>query len=156
MRGENFTPKTKIRLRLIIPQNGKLLLMYDSKNDYYFYIGGKLEFGETVKEGCIREIKEECGQDAEFEFRKILYIRDFILPKENEHSLELFILGEINKGKELEGRVDKEFKDKFKWLSWKKIESLPNNLFPKSLTPKLLFDYRIGFKVQGEYLGKIE
>jgi len=76
------------------------------------------------------------------------------LPEEDEHSLELYILGEINKGKKLEGKVDKEFKDKSKWLTWKKIESLPKNLFPKSLTAKLLADYKTGFKIQGEYLGK--
>ncbi len=71
--------KIKIRLRLVIIKQNKLLAYYDSIEDYYFYIGGKLEFGETVEKGWTREIHEELGEDVEFTFEKILYIRDFIL-----------------------------------------------------------------------------
>ncbi len=51
--------KVKIRLRLVIIKEDKLLAYYDSIDDYYFYIGGKLEFGETIEDGWKREIKEE-------------------------------------------------------------------------------------------------
>src|SRR5688572_14657431 len=106
-----------IRLRLINIKEGKVLLMYDSVDDYYFYAGGKLEYGETVEEGAQREIKEECGEDTTFTFKKVLYIRDFIVPKKDIHSLELFILGDIDKFEELEKRKDPEFEGK-KWLTW--------------------------------------
>ena len=36
-------PRIKIRLRMVIIKNGKLLVTYDSIEDYYYYIGGKLE-----------------------------------------------------------------------------------------------------------------
>ena len=48
-----------VRLRLVIIKNNKLLATYDSVDDYFFYIGGKLEFGETVKNGCQREVTED-------------------------------------------------------------------------------------------------
>ena len=146
--------KIKIRLRLVIIKNGNLLATYDSEEDYYYYIGGKLEYGETVKNGCQREIIEECGPRIKFVFKKILYVRDFIIAEKNEHSLELFILGDINRFKEMEGKKDGEF-DGRKWLTWLNMDKLPDNLLPKALTPKLLRDYRHGFPKSGEYIGRL-
>jgi len=49
--------KIKIRLRLVIIKEDKLLSYYNSIDDCCFYIGGKLEFGEAIKDGWKREIK---------------------------------------------------------------------------------------------------
>lgn len=146
--------KIKIRLRFVIIKHNKLLAYYTKDEDFYFYIGGKLEFGETVEEGWAREIKEELGEDAVFTFKKILYIRDYIVEKDNEHSLELFILGDINKFEEIEGRPDPEF-DGRKWPTWLDLNNLPKNLHPKPLTQKILEDYKNGFPNQGEYVGRM-
>jgi ADP-ribose pyrophosphatase YjhB (NUDIX family) len=149
-------PKIKIRLRLVIIKNQHLLLSYTSEEDFYFYIGGKLEYGETVLEGCQREIKEECGEGVNFEFKKILYVRDFILPEEEEHSLELFILGNVDKYQEIEGVKDPEFDNK-KWQTWVDLKKLPEiNIKPQTLTKKLLADYQDGFPKTGEYVGQID
>lgn len=152
----NSENKIKVRLRLIIIKEEKLLAYYDSMDDYYFYIGGKLEFGETVEDGWKREIKEELGDDVEFTFKKILYIRDFILSEKNEHSLELFILGDINKFMEIDERPDPEYDGK-KWPKWLDLNNLPDNLYPKPLTKKLVEDYNNGFEnVSGEYVGRMD
>lgn len=143
-----------IRLRLIIIKERQILLMYDSVKDFYFYVGGKLEYGETIETAAQREVFEECGKDVTFTFKKILYIRDFIAPKIPEHSLELFILADINKYKELEGKRDWEFEGK-KWLTWKDIHDLPANLYPQKLTSVLIADYEKGFPSQGTYIGDI-
>lgn len=146
--------RPKIRLRLIVIKNGKLLVCYNENKDYYFYIGGKLDYGETVVEGCKREIREELGDTTEFEFEKIMYIRDFLLPEENEHSLELFILGHINKFEEVEGKRDPQH-DGNLWATWLDINNLPDNLYPKALSEKLKRDYASGFSVGGEYVGRL-
>lgn len=143
-----------IRLRLIIVKQDKVLLTYYSQEDYYSYAGGKLEYGETIAQGAQRELMEECGEDTKFSFGKILYIRDYISPPQVIHSVELFILGNINKFKELEGKKDPESNNK-NWLTWKDIYSLPSNLYPSGLTQKLIEDYRNNFPNQGEYLGNI-
>jgi len=145
----------KIRIRLVIIKNNQLLAYYDSIDDYYFYIGGKLEFGETIKECWEREIKEELGEDVKFTFKKILYVRDFILKEKNEHSLELFILGNINKFEEIDGRPDPEFDGK-KWPIWLDINNLPKNLYPQTLSKKILADRQNGFSKEGEYIGPIK
>lgn len=147
--------KIKIRLRLVIIKENKLLAYYDSIEDFYFYIGGKLEFGETIEKGWNREVKEELGEDVEFTFKKILYVRDYIVENKNEHSLELFILGDINKFMEIDERPDPEFDGK-KWPKWLDLNNLPDNLYPKPLTKKLLQDYKAAFPREGEYIGRMD
>ena len=148
-------PRIKIRLRMVIVKNGKLLVTYDSVENYYYYIGGKLEYRETVLEGAEREIKEELGKDIKLDFKKILYIRDFLQPEKDEHSLELFILGDVNKFEELEHYLDPEHGDK-KWSTWLDINKLPDNLFPKTLTKKLQEDFKKRFTNSGEYVGRMD
>lgn len=146
--------KIKTRVRLIIIKNDKILLSYTEDEDFYFYIGGKIEFGETVKDACIREVQEECH--ANFTFRKILYIRDFILPEIDEHSIEFFILGDVDKFEEIEGIKDEEF-DGRHWQTWVDINKLPQiNIKPKTLTENILASYKNGFSNDTEYVGIIE
>jgi len=148
--------KINIRLRLVIIKNGKLLVQFRQQHNYYHYVGGHLEWGETILEGCIRETAEECI-GAKFEFNKILYIRDFLFPeKENEHSVELFILGDIDKFEELEHHFDPQHPDNDVWCTWLDINNLPDNLFPHALSKKLLADYKNNFPREGEYIGRMD
>ena len=152
-------PKINVRLRMVIIKNGKLLVTHNKTKNYYFYIGGHLEYGETILDGCIREIKEECGSDTEFTFKKILYIRDHLLNLkdhgQDEHSVELFILGDVNKFEELEECLDPQHPDGQVCSTWLDLNNLPDNLLPPNLTPILLEDYKNNFPKTGEYVGCI-
>lgn len=148
--------KINVRVRLIIIKDGKVLLHFTEHGNFYFYIGGHLEFGETIKQACEREVMEEIG--AKFDFGKILYIRDFIYPEENEHSVELFILGDINRFEEIEGLIDpqsveKGWKSYFNWIDLEKLKSV--NVKPKTLTEIVLEDYKNNFSEGTKYLGEI-
>jgi ADP-ribose pyrophosphatase YjhB (NUDIX family) len=146
--------KIKVRVRLVIIKNGKILLSYVKDEDFYFYIGGKMEFGETVEQTCQREVAEEC--DAKFTFKKILYVRDYLKPDENEHSLELFILGDIDKFAELEHYPDRECPENHfqAWIGLKDLSK--TNVKPKNLTPQILKDFADGFKDGAIYLKELE
>ena len=145
--------KIKVRVRLVIVKNGKILLSWNNIDKYFFYIGGKLEFGETLKEACEREIAEEC-QGARFTFKKILYVRDFILPEEDEHSVEFFILGDIDKFEEIDGIRDDEFGGEH-WQEWVGLDELKKvKIFPETLTKQMLADYDKNFSGDTKYLGK--
>ncbi len=146
--------KIKVRLRLVIIKNDKLLLTWNPEEKFHYYMGGKLDFGETIINGAQREVHEECGPDVNFTFKKILYIRDFIQPENNEHSVELFILGDVDKFEELEKKGDPEH-DGRRWLVWEPMENLPKDLFPRELSPKLFEDFKNSFPNQGEYIGTI-
>ncbi len=148
--------KIHVRVRLIIIHNNKLLVQYRKKKDFYHYIGGHLEYGETIKKACIREVKEECS-GANFTFGKILYIRDFIKKAEDEgHSVELFILGKLDNYEGLEKHLDPQHEDSSVWLTWIDLNNLPVNLLPKDLTPILLKDQKEDFSRQGIYVEGIE
>lgn len=144
--------KQNIRVRLLIFNGNRVLLMHDSSLGFYFYPGGHVEFGETIKQAAEREAKEECND--QFVFKNILYIRDYFDNKKDEHALELYVLGKLrnnraDNSKDPSGR-------KTQSLEWFDINNLPLNLFPKTLSRKLRKDFRDGFTKQGEYMGVIE
>jgi len=146
--------KIKPRVRLIIIKDGKILLSYVKSENYYFYIGGKMKWGETIKNACIREVKEEC--DADFKFKKILYVRDYIKPEQDEHSVELYVLGDVDKMEEIEGLRDKEFGDDH-WQAWVDLRDLGKiDVRPKELVKQILKDYKDGFRQGAMYLGEID
>lgn len=144
--------KQNIRVRMVIIKSGKLLIMHDSKVGFYYYPGGHIEFGETILQAAKRECKEECGDI--FIFDKILYIRDFFSKDKKEHALEIFILGKLknwkaDNSKDPAGRSTQS-------LKWFELEHLPKNLYPSSLSKKILQDYKKDFPCQGEYVGVIQ
>ncbi len=151
----DINKRINVRVRLVVIHDKKVLVQYRKKSDFYHYIGGHLEYGETIKDACIRETREECGEDVKFDFQKILYVRDFIKLDEDEHSIELFILGNIDKTEKLEGMKDPQHPDGDVWLTWLDIDNLPDNLLPKTLSAKLLEDFNEGFSKEGEYIGEI-
>lgn len=145
--------KIKIRIRAVIIQNDHILLAYHPERDFHFYIGGKMEFGETIVDAFNREIKEECAGSVEPKFIKILYIGEFLQPENGEHSLEFFVLGEIDKFKEVEQELKTDY-DSHVFIKWVPLANLPANLKPSSLTPRLLADWQKGFPDEGEYIGR--
>lgn len=146
--------KIKPRVRLIVIKNGRILLSYVKSENFYFYIGGKMEWGETIENACIREIREECN--AEFKFGKIIYVRDYIKPEQEEHSIELYVLGDIDKADEVEGLRDEEFNGDH-WQTWVDLDKLEEiDVRPKSLVKQILKDYKEGFKQGAVYLGEID
>lgn len=145
--------KIKPRVRLIIIKNDKILLSYVKSENFYFYIGGKIEWGETIEQACQREMQEE-GK-ANFIFNKIIYVRDYIKPEIDEHSVELYVLGDIDKFDEVEGIKDEEFGGDH-WQTWIDIDKLKDiDVRPKELVDQILKDYQEGFKQGAIYLGEI-
>lgn len=50
-----------IKSRAIILKNGKILMMTNSRCNYYYPVGGSVKFFETAQEACVREVFEETG-----------------------------------------------------------------------------------------------
>jgi ADP-ribose pyrophosphatase YjhB (NUDIX family) len=58
----------------------EFLFQQRKKNPYYDFwgrVGGKMRWGESVIEAAQRELKEETGLEAEFEYRLLYHKRDF-------------------------------------------------------------------------------
>jgi len=75
----------KISIAITLERRGKngkreFLFQQRKKNPYYNFwgrVGGKMRWGETVIEAAERELKEETGLKAEFEYRLLYHKRDF-------------------------------------------------------------------------------
>jgi len=69
------TKKFVVRVRAVIVNDGKLLVMRMHTNKFYALPGGKLEIGETIH-GCLkREIIEELG--VEPQIGRFLFVNNF-------------------------------------------------------------------------------
>lgn len=79
---------------VIVEHEGKFLLGERNKencNGYWVIPGGRPEFGETIEEAGIREIKEETGIDVEL-IKRIGY-KEIINVPGNYHRIVFFHLG---------------------------------------------------------------
>lgn len=150
-RHDEESRRIHIRLRCVIVHEEKLLVTYTKDGDFYFFPGGHMQWGESIIEGCQREIREELGDDVEFEFEKVLYMTEFIEPNKEKHSHEIFVLGRVNKSEELDGKMDPEHPDGSFWTTWLELDNLPDNLYPTTLAKQIAKEYKIGFPSQGEY-----
>jgi len=54
---ENF----EVCVRAIIRQRGKILICQHKEKGYYFFPGGHVNFGESIKDAFLREIREELN-----------------------------------------------------------------------------------------------
>lgn len=92
---ENIIEKQpKISIAITLERKGKhgereFLFQQRKKNPYYDFwgrVGGKMRWGETVIEAAERELKEETGLEADFEYKLLYHKRDF--DKQNGKLLE--------------------------------------------------------------------
>lgn len=77
-----------------INNEDKWLLIKRKKGDYqgkWALVGGKMEFGETIKQAILREIREETGLNVVWKGVKAL-INERLLEKETEHQSKHFLI----------------------------------------------------------------
>lgn len=75
----------KISIAITLERKGKngereFLFQQRKKNPYYDFwgrVGGKMRWGETIIEAAKRELAEETGLEADFEYRLLYHKRDF-------------------------------------------------------------------------------
>lgn len=64
----------RVRACGIIIKDNKVLMVKNNKEDYYYSLGGAVNFGETTVEACIREVYEETG--FHYDIDRLLFIHE--------------------------------------------------------------------------------
>ena len=62
--GDGFV---NVRVGAIIEKNGKLLMVTNAGVDYYYSVGGRIQFGESAEDAVRREVLEETGFPLEID-----------------------------------------------------------------------------------------
>lgn len=118
--------------RALITEDGKILLCQKPDEDFYFFPGGNIEFGEEARATLIRELKEELNVTA----IKI----DFIGTVENIFEQDGQRFHEINFAFEvkLKEYLDKSLENhiNFFWIDLEKIKQ--EKILPVVLKEKII------------------
>ncbi len=117
-----------VAVKVILEKNGKFLLIqraYPPDANTWDAPGGQQEFGETLEECGIREVKEEIGLDIKL--KDFVGFTEIFDPKIERHTILIYYFGKISGGDII---LEHEVKD-VKWVSKQNI------LKTKNLRPAL-------------------
>ncbi len=127
---------TRVGVGVMIVREGRVLLarrVSGQRPGWWGWIGGKLEFGETLQECVKREAREEAG--VEVTNLRLLCISSLIV--EGQHWIDVELLGDIATGEPRAAAPDE-----LTGWAWHPIDDLPSPIFePAELALK---SYRTG------------
>lgn len=127
--------KMSLRVRLILEDGGKVLLLKQTKYNggAYTLVGGKIESGETAKQTLVRESWEEAGVILKESDLDLVHTLNYF--KNDSGRLVLFF-----KAQRWGGKLVSKERHKFKELEWHPCSNLPKQT--KGVIAKVL--YRMG------------
>lgn len=125
----------------ILNDKNEILLVHSYKwPGKWVVMGGHVEFGETIAETVIREVKEEVGLDVEF--TRVIEVVEFVKSKEFHNPDKHFIglQSECKLKGDVTPTIDNDEIQETKWFSLKEAVSLPNILEVTRNTIQKLID----------------
>lgn len=116
----------RVHVYAVIIKDDKVLL--SPQHDGYDLPGGKVDLGESVKAGLVREVKEETGIDVEV--NQLLGVSDTLFkvtfrePQEVWHSVMLYYLCDEKGGEISDANFDEHEKNYARLAEWVDVEKV--------------------------------
>ncbi len=116
------------RVGAIIIHNGNVLFAKNEHSPYYYSVGGRVHFGETLEEAVVREVKEETGVALRIDRLGFLLESFFTeeLSKKVYHEIGCFYYMNYDGTKDLTSYKHSCEIAKEENLEWVQIAELPN------------------------------
>ncbi len=134
---------------LVLIRNNKILLSRRYNTDYfdgnYSFPAGHLDGNETLKQGMVREAKEEIGVDLKPNNLELIHVMNRKIP--NDERLDFFF-----SAKKWLGEPKIIETNKCDDLSWFKLNNLPKNIIPyikqaiNSILKNIIYSEREGYE----------
>lgn len=128
------------RVGAIIIHNGMLLMVKNSRDPYYYSVGGRVKMNESLETAVIREVAEETGIDYEIDRLAFIHENFFTLKSNNErfHEVSFFYYMKPNESTNLIGHSFTEdgIEEKLEWLPLAELSGFA--LFPQFFVKELL------------------
>ncbi|GAA1917950.1 NUDIX domain-containing protein [Nocardioides marmoribigeumensis] len=140
------TGRVRPAIKALIVRDGALLVTVNSHWTPLFYLlpGGGQQFGESMREACARECREEVGVDVTV--GEVAFVRDYIGSRHefaaqdsHYHQIEIAFWATLAPGAEpVQGPVGDSFQTGIRWLPLDELDDAP--LWPQALKGWLAAD----------------
>jgi ADP-ribose pyrophosphatase YjhB (NUDIX family) len=140
----------RIRVSVIVIEEGTILLVRHEKGGKTYWVlpGGGVDFGETLQQAAVRELKEETNLDIEVD--KLVFVDDFIPEDRHRHVLDVYFTATVVGG-ELKLGSDSIMRE----VRYFPIEELAHLTFYPEIADRIVEGYREGFPRSPSYLGNV-
>lgn len=142
----------RIRIAVVISRGDEILLVRHVKGDrqYWLVPGGGLDWGESIEDCAIREIKEETNLDIKL--IKLLFISESLSREYERHLVNLTFLGQITGGIDDVQVVNDE---RIKEARFFPIADLGRIELHPPIAPFIVRAYRESFHGNAQFLGNL-
>jgi len=140
----------RIRVAAVLVQDGALLLVRHVKGNktYWLLPGGGVEYGESLEDALVRELREEAG--ITIRVRDLIAANDSIPPDAHRHVVNIYFTAEI-----IDGRVTLGQDERVAELRFVPLDELNNLVFFPDIRDVLLRAVDKGFPNRADYAGNL-
>jgi 8-oxo-dGTP diphosphatase len=138
-------PTIRVSLVIINEQEEILLVKHQKKDRQYWVLpGGHLDFGETIAQCALRELKEETGLQGMYE--RLVAMSESLAPEGSRHIVNVYALVKVAGKQSIELDTAEEI---IAEAAYKKLSELGSLTVYPNINEFILAQHKANWPVQG-------